>query len=229
MKTTKAYLVEPLIGTIRIVAVPQENRLAVIRNLIGCDLIDMVQINETLAIVVDDNGLQEALPCVTQLHGYPSPLAGNLLIVLMALAGHQHHVLGLGLQHRLQNRRTAVRQNQARGLGGQTGLDVGQDLLGRLVARVVAGDDHAIGQARGDGAHLRTLGTVAIAAAAKGAQQPAATRLRQRAQGLQRLFQCIRRVGVINDQLRQLAAIADPLHAARHRRCLLYTSPSPRD
>ncbi|MDG4674758.1 DUF3846 domain-containing protein [Shinella sp. 838] len=81
MKTTKAYLVEPLIGTIRIVAIPEENRLAVIRNLIGCDLIDMVQINETLAIVVDDNGLQEALPCVTQLHGYPSPLAGNLLII----------------------------------------------------------------------------------------------------------------------------------------------------
>lgn len=81
MNTTKAYLVEPLIGTIRIVAIPEENRLAIIRNLIGCDLIDMVRIDERLAIVVDDNGLQETLPCVTQLHGYPSPLAGNLLIV----------------------------------------------------------------------------------------------------------------------------------------------------
>jgi hypothetical protein len=81
MKTTKAYLVEPLIGTIRVVAVPEENRLAVIRNLIGCDLIDMVRIDDRLALIVDDNGLQETLPCVTQLHDYPSPLAGNLLII----------------------------------------------------------------------------------------------------------------------------------------------------
>ncbi|MCA1493183.1 DUF3846 domain-containing protein [Ensifer sp. NBAIM29] len=81
MRTVKTYLVEPLIGTIRIVSIPAENRLGVIRSLIECDLIDMVRIDERHAIVVDDNGLGETLPCVTELEGYASPLAGNLLII----------------------------------------------------------------------------------------------------------------------------------------------------
>lgn len=83
MKTTKAYLVEPLSGTIRIVSIPEENRLAVIRSLIGCDLIDMIRMDDRLAVVVDDNGFNETLPCVTRLDGYPSPLAGNLLVIGM--------------------------------------------------------------------------------------------------------------------------------------------------
>ncbi|RXT19592.1 hypothetical protein B5P46_25090 [Rhizobium leguminosarum] len=64
MKTTKAYLVEPITGTIRMVAIPEENRL-----------------DDHQAIVVDDNGLEETLPCFTQLDGYPSPLGGILLII----------------------------------------------------------------------------------------------------------------------------------------------------
>ncbi|THK36485.1 DUF3846 domain-containing protein [Ensifer sp. MPMI2T] len=81
MKTTKAYLVEPLNGTIRVVSIPEENRLAIIRSLIGCDLIDIVRMDDRLAVVVDDNGLNETLPCLTRFDGYPSPLAGNLLII----------------------------------------------------------------------------------------------------------------------------------------------------
>lgn len=81
MKTTKAYLVEPMTGTIRMVAIPEENRLDSIRTLIGCDLIDMVRIDDQQAIVVDDNGLEETLPSFTQLDGYPSPLGGILLII----------------------------------------------------------------------------------------------------------------------------------------------------
>ncbi|WFU50217.1 DUF3846 domain-containing protein [Sinorhizobium terangae] len=81
MKTTKAYLVEPLSGTIRVVSIPQENRLAVMRSLIGCNRIDFVRMDDRLAVVVDDNGLNGTLPCLTRLDGYPSPLAGNLLII----------------------------------------------------------------------------------------------------------------------------------------------------
>jgi hypothetical protein len=47
----------------------------------GWDFIDMVRMDGRLAVVVDDNGLHKTLPCVTRLDGYPSPLAGNLLII----------------------------------------------------------------------------------------------------------------------------------------------------
>ena len=96
--------------------------------------------------------------------------------------------------------------------------DVAQDLRRRLGARVVGGDDHAAGQPGRDRAHLRPLAAVAVAAAAEHADQLAAARLRQGLQCRQRLVQRIRRVGVVHHHLRQLAAVADALHAAGHRR-----------
>lgn len=81
MCVIKAYLIEPLPGTIRRVSFNRDNRLAEMRALIGCQLIDLVRLDERHYVVVDDNGLVDGLPCVTRLADYASPLAGNLLIV----------------------------------------------------------------------------------------------------------------------------------------------------
>lgn len=82
-----AYLVDVEQRTIRAVAIDPANRLADIRGHIGCGLIDMVRIDRSHCVVVDDNGLTDELPCFTQLEGYDSPLAGNLLIVGNDAAG----------------------------------------------------------------------------------------------------------------------------------------------
>ncbi|MBX3575132.1 MAG: DUF3846 domain-containing protein [Mesorhizobium sp.] len=63
------------------------NSLAEIRRQIGCELIDMVRIDRSHCIIVDDNGLTDELTCFTELKDYASPLAGNLLIVGNDAAG----------------------------------------------------------------------------------------------------------------------------------------------
>lgn len=78
--TVTAYLVDVEQRTIRAVTIDAKNSLSEIRGHIGCVLIDMVRIDENHSVVVDDNGLIDELPCFTQLRGYDSPLAGNLLI-----------------------------------------------------------------------------------------------------------------------------------------------------
>lgn len=79
--TITAYLVEVERRTIRAVAIDPANTHADIRRHIGCGLIDMVRIDRNHYVVVDDNGLTDALPCFTELEGYGGPLAGNLLII----------------------------------------------------------------------------------------------------------------------------------------------------
>lgn len=81
MTTITAYLVDIQQRTIRPVTIDRRNSLKEIRQHIGCSLIDMVRIDRGHSIVVDDNGLTDELPCFTELKGYQSPLAGNLLIV----------------------------------------------------------------------------------------------------------------------------------------------------
>ncbi|MFC5387028.1 DUF3846 domain-containing protein [Aquamicrobium segne] len=82
-----AYLVEVERRTIRIVTIDPGDILAEIRRQIGCELIDMVRIDRNHCIAVDDNGLTDELPCFTELKGYGSPLAGNLLIIGTDAAG----------------------------------------------------------------------------------------------------------------------------------------------
>ncbi len=79
--TISAYLVDVESRTIRKVTIDPANSLADIRRHIGCDLIDMVRIDRTHCIIVDDNGLLDEIPCFTEVKDYQSPLAGNLLIV----------------------------------------------------------------------------------------------------------------------------------------------------
>src|SRR5690606_4088132 len=82
-----AYFMDVEARTICSVAIDPANGLADIRRHIGCDLIDMVRIDRNHCVIVDDNGLADELPCFTELKGYASPLAGNLLIVGNDAAG----------------------------------------------------------------------------------------------------------------------------------------------
>lgn len=82
-----AYLVDVERRTIRAVTIDPRNSLAEIRRHIGCELIDMVRIDRSHCIIVDDNGLTDELTCFTELKDYASPLAGNLLIVGNDAAG----------------------------------------------------------------------------------------------------------------------------------------------
>ena len=123
--------------------------------------------------------------------------------------------------HGLGNGGAAVDDLLMRGVSGaltQPSDDVGQYGFRRLMARVVAGDHHVVGQAGRNRAHQRALAAVAVAAAAEHHGQLPATRGGQRAQGLQGFVQGVGRVGVVDHQLRQLLTIAHALHAARHRR-----------
>ena len=98
------------------------------------------------------------------------------------------------------------------------GEDLREDQRRRFVARVVAGQHHLVGQPGGDGTHQRTLGGVAVAAAAEGAPQAAAAGPGQRAQRQQHLLQGVGRVRVVDHHLRHAFARAHALHPARDRR-----------
>ncbi|GAA5666363.1 hypothetical protein Brsp07_04876 [Brucella sp. NBRC 14130] len=79
MSAVKAFLIEPMAGTIRPVTINLEGSYAQIKAFVKCDLIDIVRVNG-LDIIVDDNGLDDTVPCLTEVAGAPTPLAGNLLV-----------------------------------------------------------------------------------------------------------------------------------------------------
>ena len=142
--------------------------------------------------------------------------ACDLLVVLVALAGDQHHVARVGLADRVGDGLATILDHRGVVVADEAGEDLRQDEARCLVARVVAGDDDLVGQPLRDSAHQRALGRIAVAAAAEHAPQPAAARLGQRLQRLQHLLQRIGRVGVVDNDLR-LACRRDALHASRHR------------
>ncbi|UWN48962.1 hypothetical protein ASALC70_01153 [Alcanivorax sp. ALC70] len=141
-------------------------------------------------------------------------LAAHFLVILVALAGHQHHVARPGAGHRPLHRRPAVQLHGHRGrVGGavQHGVD---DRLRILAPGVVAGQDQPVGAGFRGGRHQRAFAAVPVAAATDHAMQAAGEMLAHRRQGL---LQPVRGVRVINDH-RGLARLAHRLHAARHRR-----------
>ena len=81
-----------------------------------------------------------------------------------------------------------------------------------FAARIVVGDDDVIGEAGGDAAHDRPLALVAVAAAAEHAHEPAG---REGPQRLQRRFQRVRLVRVVDDD-EAAARLADDLEPALH-------------
>ena len=84
------------------------------------------------------------------------------------------------------------------------------DQAGVLAARIVVGNDDAVGIVGGNRAHQRTLAGIAVAAGAEHHDKPA---LRVRPQCLQRLRQRVGLVGVI-DKDRRAVVFADPFQPA---------------
>ncbi|MNE15917.1 hypothetical protein D3C80_1088420 [compost metagenome] len=93
---------------------------------------------------------------------------------------------------------------------GETGANVIEDARRIFSARVVVGDQYAVGQALGHFGHQRALAAITVTAAAEQAQQFA---MSVRAQGLEYFFKCIRRVRVV-DHHQRLVAATQALHAA---------------
>lgn len=77
MTAIKAFLIEPLAGTIRPVTIDRENSYLDIKTYLKCDMIDIVRLEDGHEIIVDDDGLDETLPCITEVRGGQTPLAGT--------------------------------------------------------------------------------------------------------------------------------------------------------
>ena len=88
-----------------------------------------------------------------------------------------------------------------------------------LAARVVARDHHLIRELLRDRAHQRTLGRVAVAAATEHADEFAAARFGHRPQRVERLFERVGRVRVVDhdERLVVLQPAAETLHATVDR------------
>ena len=138
---------------------------------------------------------------------------GNFLIGLVPLAGQQNDFVPGRRDDRPTDRLGTVDDDFG---PRRTDADLVDDCLWRFAARVVTGQHHAVGEARGDFAHQRAFAAVAVAAAAKDHRQRRATRLCHAAQRAQRVFQRVRRMRVIDDQQRFILA-ADLFQPSRWR------------
>src|SRR5204862_4720816 len=102
------------------------------------------------------------------------PPALEVLALLVSLACDHHHVAWRGALDRERDRAPPV--DLALRAPARAGEHLVDDGVRGLGARVVGGDDRAVGQLARDATHLRPLGTVAIAARA-GDHVPEAARV----------------------------------------------------
>ncbi len=145
--------------------------------------------------------------------------AADVLVVLVALAGDQDDVGRASAADGVIDRLGAVLEHVELVMADRADQDLRDDEVGGFEARVVAGDDGAVGEPAGDRRHQRALGGVAVAAAAEHAPEPAAALLGERTQRSQGLLEGVGRVGVVDDDFRAAGAgLDDALHPARHRR-----------
>src|SRR3954470_11127091 len=93
--------------------------------------------------------------------------ARELLALLMALAGDDDDIAVGGQADRLLDGRAPV-DLDAQVVARDPGDDLRDDRLRILGARVVAGDDHLVGEPRRDLAHQRALAAITVAAGAEG-------------------------------------------------------------
>ena len=83
--------------------------------------------------------------------------AADVLVVLVALAGEQDHVGGGGRADGEADRLGPVLDHVDLVVADRADQDLREDEVGRLEPRVVAGDDHVLGQLDRDRAHQRPL------------------------------------------------------------------------
>ena len=105
-----------------------------------------------------------------------------------------------------------ARRSPISSASGRAGQDLAADRRRILAARIVVGDDDAIGEPRGDLAHQRALAAVAIAAAAEDDDEPAAGMGAKRGQ---HRLQRVGLVGVVDIDRRAIGMLGHALDAAR--------------
>src|SRR5204862_6228605 len=93
-------------------------------------------------------------------------LIARYLVGLVSLAGDHDHVVVRRLGDRARDRLAAVGDRRVL-LAVDAVRDLVDDRARVFAARVIARDYDAVGEPRGDLAHLRTLAAIAIAAAAE--------------------------------------------------------------
>ena len=145
-------------------------------------------------------------------------LGADDLVGLVPLPRDHHHVARAPPGHRGLDGPAAIGHGlvPARGPGRDAGLDLGQDRLGPLGARVVGGHPGEVAEPRRDAAHDRALAAVAVAAAAEDhAEAPA--RAHQLTRGGEHALQRVGRMRVVHHHQEGLARL-HPLEPAGHRR-----------
>ena len=121
------------------------------------------------------------------------PHARDFLVVLVALAGDQHHVARRRPgAPRARSPRGGPRSRRARCVPVDAGHDLRRRSPRRLAARVVAGDDHAVGQPRGD---ARPSAGACPRRGRRRSRTRTTARRRARGQRLQRGERLLQRVG----------------------------------
>ena len=89
----------------------------------------------------------------------------DLLIILVAFAGHQHHVARLGLGNCQFDRRGAIRLDHV--VAAHAAEDLVDDVERRLMARIVGSDHNFICKPLGYGSHKRTFARITITTTSK--------------------------------------------------------------
>ena len=143
------------------------------------------------------------------------PHAANFLIRLVSFAGHHHDVTARRRDNRFMYRARAVFDHRA--IARCAFEDVRNNRHRRFTARIVAGDNHAVGAARCDAPHHGALAAITIAAAAEYAGQFCALSAPIHfAQRQQNFFQRVRGMGVIHHHQRCAAVATIAFSAAGH-------------
>ena len=131
-------------------------------------------------------------------------LTVDFLIVLVTFTREHHYVVRAGTGDQLGNGGAATSHKSDVGGVFETDTDVVENLARVFAARVIVGDEYAIGQALDNFGHQRALAAIAITAATEQAKQFAFGMWAQR---FEDFFQGVRGVSVIDHHQRLLAAI----------------------
>src|SRR5579863_9486750 len=140
--------------------------------------------------------------------------ARDFLIRLVALARDQHYIARPRLTQGLRNCLRAIALHDGRLRPRESVENLRDDSIAVFVARIVVGDDDAIGQTFGDAAHLRAFARVALTAATEHANQfPGAVCT----QTGQRLFERVGRMRIVDDDKWRVRAATEPVHTPHDR------------
>src|SRR5262245_52258288 len=140
------------------------------------------------------------------------------LVGLVSFAGNDNSIARLSMAQDFSNRYLAVRLDLIPHWANfESSFDFSEDLHRIFTAWVVGGDPTEISDLFSNMCHGRTLGTIAIASTAKEGQQASGMQL---AGCLQNLFQRVRRVSIVHENLEWLTVV-EPFKATGNCRAIL--------